>query len=79
MQSALKTEPANGRGARTKRKARSADVSELLLAELAERRLRLQELLRMLRKEVAREMASGAAMRMPCRANRGATRAARAN
>jgi hypothetical protein len=59
----------NGRTAnRSKRQSSSADVGEQLLAELAVRRVRLQELLRMVRLEVAREMAlETASARRACR------------
>jgi hypothetical protein len=68
MQSAL-TKPARGSRAnnRTKRGAASEDVGEMLLAELADRRTRLRELLRLIHSEVAREMALAPPARMICR------------
>jgi hypothetical protein len=48
---------------------RPDDVTEMFLAELAARRARLQELLRLIRMEVAREMGSpdGMTSRRTCR------------
>jgi hypothetical protein len=70
----------NGRKAnRSKRPPRSADVGEQLLAELAARRVQLQELLHLVRLEVAREMAlESAPARRACRIS-GPLRAARAS
>jgi hypothetical protein len=66
MQSAS-TKPVVGeRMRRAKRQART-DVGELLLAELAERRIRLRELLCLVRNEVAQEMASATSERISCR------------
>jgi hypothetical protein len=65
--------------ARAKRSKPNGDVGEMLLAELAARRARLQELLGLVRKEVAREMAVRAPRRMQCRTSRGYERVARAN
>jgi hypothetical protein len=67
MQSALTKPAAGGRSARMKRQAPTADVGELFLAELADRRARLQELLGLIRSEVAREMALEQPRRMACR------------
>jgi hypothetical protein len=49
--------------------SRTADVSELLMAELSARRARLKELLGLIRVEAAREMGSrrGGASRPACR------------
>ena len=52
--------PKGSRAKRSKRQAETAeDVGELILAELEARRSRLQELLRMVRREVVRELAAG--------------------
>ena len=70
----------NGRvAARAKRPARDADVGEQLLAELAARRTRLQELLGLVRNEVAREMEVAAARRTTFSAARTHVRPARMN
>jgi hypothetical protein len=64
MQSASTKTAAKPRAA----KPRTTDVGELFLFELAARRARLQELLRMVRLEVAREMESSSGSRRPvCR------------
>ena len=51
----VKTRPAK----KAPGKSGPADVGELVLAELAARRARLQELLRLIRMEVARELGPG--------------------
>jgi len=69
----------NGRAANRSKLQRPADVGEQVLAELAARRVRLQELLRLVRMEVAREMAlQPASSRRACRMP-SALRAARAS
>ena len=65
--------------AQSKRSKSNGDVGEMLLAELAARRARLHELLGLVRKEVAREMAVQAPRRMQCRTSRGYGRVASAN
>jgi hypothetical protein len=83
--SAVTKTPGSGRTpARNKTQDRSQDVGELFLAELAARRARLQELLGLIRIEVARELAIEEPPRIGCRrapSARGtaAIRAARAN
>src|SRR2546429_10005259 len=68
MQSAVAKAGVNGRQANRKREARAGDVGEQILAELAARRVRLQELLHLVRMEVAREVAADpAAARRLCR------------
>ena len=79
-QSAVTKTGVSGRVAgRAKCPKRGADVGELLLAELAARRARLQELLGLVRNEVAREMAVAAARRTTCSAARTHMRPARIN
>src|SRR5215831_415587 len=79
MQSAMAKSARNGRTAnRSKRQSSSADVGEQLLAELAARRVRLQELLHMVRLEVARELAlEPASARRACRISSTRLRAVR--
>ena len=68
MQSALTKRAAAGRGTnRNQPDPPITDAGELLLAELAERRARLRELLGLVHREVAREMALQPPPRIACR------------
>ena len=79
-QSAVTKTGVNGRvTARPKRPKHSADVGEQLIAELAARRTRLQELLGLVRNEVAREMAVAEKRRTTYIAARTHVRPARMN
>jgi hypothetical protein len=67
MQSAVTNPGMGGRAGDRNQCQGRADAGELLVAELAARRARLRELLGLVQREVAREMALQATSRMPCR------------